>query len=210
MTRVLLLSVVALAAAFASAGCGADQADQAAARAEPGGKQCPSAWRAGWQRLADRVDAPVYCPRWLPSPLTGDIGGVRTSINSVSSEDRSYLIGFAWKEREDEVHVNLRGYPGKTVIPTCRQVEIKAGKQVSTSVPCFADEGGHRRMNGIDATIYTVGQDADRWHVSYVWRHRGSLYVLSEHVAPPYSYATVGRNLDRMLRSLALVEPRSP
>ena len=208
MTRVNLFSVVVLAAAFASAGCGADRAGQPAARAETGGQQCPSAWRAGWQRLADRVAAPVYCPGWLPSPLTGDIGGVRTSINSVS-EDRSYLIGFAWKEREDEVHVNLRGYPGRTAIPSCRQVEIKAGRKVSKSVPCFADASGHKRMNGIDATLYTVGQDADRWHISYVWRHRGSLYVLSEHVAPPFSYAAVGRNLDRMLRSLTLVEPRS-
>jgi hypothetical protein len=208
MTRVSLFSIIALAAAFASAGCGADRAGQPAARAESGAKECPRAWRAGWQRLADRVDAPVYCPGWLPSPLTGDIAGVRTSINAVS-KDGSYLIGFAWKEREDEVHVNLRGYPGKTAIPTCRQVEFKAGKEVATSVPCFSDAGGHKRASGIDATVYTVGQDADRWHVSYVWRHRGSLYVLSEHVAPPYSYTSVGRNLDRMLRSLALVEPRS-
>ena len=33
--------------------------------------------------------------------------------------------------------------------------------------------------------MYTVNQDADQWHVLYAWTHNGTLYTLSEHVAPP-------------------------
>jgi hypothetical protein len=36
---------------------------------------CPSAWTHGWQKLANRVDAPVYCPTWMPNPLDARIGG---------------------------------------------------------------------------------------------------------------------------------------
>jgi hypothetical protein len=74
-------------------------------------------------------------------------------------------------------------------------------------IQCFADPNGHRRVAGIDATVYTANQDADRWHVLYAWRHDGSLYALSEHVTPPLTYRKVVANLDRMLRSLVLVRP---
>ena len=54
---------------------------------------------------------------------------------------------------------------------------------------------------------YTANQDADRWHVLYAWRHDGSLYTLSQHVAVPLTYRKVVADLDRMLRSLVLVRP---
>ena len=59
----LLLGVCALLAS----GCSGDakQAEAAAATAAPK-PHCPG--RAGWQRLANRIDAPVYCPGWLPDP----------------------------------------------------------------------------------------------------------------------------------------------
>src|SRR5438034_1056949 len=37
-------------------------------------QSCPAAWQAGWIRLADKVQAPVYCPSWMPSPLDARIG----------------------------------------------------------------------------------------------------------------------------------------
>ena len=52
---------------------------------------------AGWQRLANRINAPVYCPGWLPDPLVSQIGGTWNNINSVS-KDRSYLESFVWQE----------------------------------------------------------------------------------------------------------------
>jgi len=44
------------------------------------------------------------------------------------------------------------------------------------------------KTHGIDATLYTVSRDADQWHLSYLWRANGATYVVSEHVAPPFSF----------------------
>jgi hypothetical protein len=43
--------------------------------------------------------------------------------------------------------------------------------------------------------------------VLYAWHHGGSLYTLSQHIAPPFTYAQVVRSLNRMLRGLAIVRP---
>jgi hypothetical protein len=164
---------------------------------------CPAAWRAGWQALADRIHAPVYCPRWMPYPLDARIGGSYANGESVS-RDRSYLISFIWREPgSSEVHVNLRGYPGRTRTPTCS--DLDTDKQV----PCFSDPRGRVRVGDIIARIYTANQGADQWHVLYAWRRGGSLYAISEHVAPPYTYARVVRNLHRMLINLVVVQPKS-
>jgi hypothetical protein len=100
---------------------------------------CPGP--AGWQKLADRINAPVYCPAWLPDPLIGKLGSQNNNINSVS-KDRSYLESFVWQETGGgaaggELHVNLRGYPGRTKIPTCR-----TGGTDSKNVPCFDNAVG--------------------------------------------------------------------
>lgn len=63
------------------------------------------------------------------------------------------------------------------------------------------------RENGIDATLYTVNQGADQWHVALVWHHRGSLYSVSEHLAPPLNYRKLVSYLRHELRSLVLIEP---
>jgi hypothetical protein len=166
---------------------------------------CPSAWTSGWQALANRIDAPVYCPRWMPNPIDARIGGQWNNINSVD-RDRSYLIGFVWQETgigSGEVHVNFRGYPGRTSIPRCPVSDTGQTRLV----PCFSDPRGTRTAPGIRATMYTVNQGADQWHILYAWRRNGSLYTISEHVAPPLTYRKVVRNLDRLLRSLVLVRP---
>jgi hypothetical protein len=202
MNRLLLVPLALAALTAVVSGCGgAEPASQAA------GLGCPAKWRDGWQKLADRIDAAVYCPRWLPGPLTAEIGGPWTSINAVD-RDRSYLISFIYKEKSEEIHVNFRGYPGRPAIPTCIDTQVGAGKPRRRRIPCFSDPGGEKRVAGIRATVYTVNQDADQWHVLYAWRRNGSLYTLSEHVAPPFSYSRVIENLDRMLRNLVLVEPR--
>ena len=56
--------------------------------------------------------------------------------------------------------------------------------------------------------MYTVNHGADSWHVLFAWRRGGSLYTLSEHVAPPLSFSKVVANLKRMLDGLVLVRPR--
>jgi hypothetical protein len=190
------LGLLALAAALAGCSDGGGRAG-AAVKAKPG---CHAV--AGWQKLADQVKAPVYCPNWMPDPLNGVIKGQWNNIYSVSP-DRSYLVGFIWFEHgSGELHVNLRGYPGRTAIPKC-PASVGSG-----TVPCFADPHGHARANGIDATIYTVNQGADQWHVLFAWHRHGSLYTLSQHVAAPLTYQQVVVDLKRMLRDLVLVAPR--
>jgi hypothetical protein len=178
----------------------------AAAPAEPAKAACPKTWAASWQRLADRIHAPVYCPAYLPDPLTGQIGGRWNNIDSVD-KDRSYLIGFVWQELGQEIHVNLRGYPGVTKVPTCRNVELVGGKKHVSSVPCFADSRGQKTVAGLRVTEYTVNQDADQWHILYAWRYRGSLYTVSQHVAPPLTFPRVVQSLNRIMGSLVLVRP---
>jgi hypothetical protein len=88
-----------------------------------------------------------------------------------------------------------------TRIPSCRNADT-GGK-----LPCFADARGVKRVGSIVATLYSVNQDADQWHIAYAWRHAGNLYTLSEHLAPPLDYRHVVRYLDRELRSLELIDP---
>jgi hypothetical protein len=83
------------------------------------------------------------------------------------------------------------------------------GKITHPKMPCFEDPRGKRRFGSTQVTVYTANQGADQWHVLYAWHRRGSLYTLSEHVAPPYTYAQVLSNLDRMMRGLVLIRPGS-
>jgi hypothetical protein len=188
--------------AFVLAGCGGNDAVNAAAKV-----RCPAKAAAGWQKLANRLDAPVFCPSWLPDPLDGVIGSRWNNINEVG-RDRSYLLSWVWQETGPgaaggEKHVNLRGYPGRTRIPKC----VNADSKKRELIPCFSDAAGTVRAGGRTATVYNVNQDADQWHVLYAWHYRGSLYTVSEHVAPPFGYRKVRQNLDRMLRELVLVQP---
>src|SRR5690348_3966898 len=183
-------------------GCGEAKKAAAAPPAPKAACKDPGAWR----KLADRIHAPVYCPGWLPDPLTGKLGAVDNNIHSVSA-DRSYLQSWVWQETGGgaaggELHVNLRAYPGRTKIPTCR-----TGGSDSRNVPCFASPVGRLSANGISSPVYTVNQDADSWHYLLLWRRYGNLYTLSEHVAPPLTGQKVRQYLKHELSSLVLVRP---
>jgi hypothetical protein len=170
---------------------------------------CPKVWAAGWTKLANKVEAPVYCPTWMPNPLDAKIGGQWQDIYSID-KDRSYLVSFLYhgEPPSGDVHVNFRGYPGRTTIPRCKTI-VLAGKNrtLRGTAPCFADPHGTMSANGIKATVYTVNRDADQWHVLLAWRHAGSLYAVSEHVIRPYTFEQVVKNLRRLLQSLVLVRP---
>jgi hypothetical protein len=189
-----------------SAGCRADSAAESATK--PTAPECPRAWRTGWQKLANQVKAPVYCPSWLPEPLSGKIG----PFGSAKYVSRgSYLVAFFWLDntatQTQEVHVNLRGYPGRTAIPVCEDTVTAKGKILHPKMPCFDDARGQKRFGSKKVTVYTANQGSDQWHILYAWRYRGSLYSLSEHLAPPYTYKQVRANLDRMMRGLVLLQP---
>ena len=122
----------------------------AAAGAPAAGKRtCPAGWVKGWQALANKVDAPVYCPTWMPNPLDAKLGGQYEDIYSIG-KDRSYLVGFL--EHGDlssgDVHVNFRGYPGRTTIPTCKTIILSGKKTLRGTTPCFADPIGKKRAPG--------------------------------------------------------------
>jgi hypothetical protein len=201
-------AAVALVALLLAAGCGGGGGGQSEAAGGNGSSaSCPPAARASWQKLADRVGVAVYCPAWLPDPLVGRIGDTSNSVDSVAS-DRSWLQSFLYQQEGQEIHVNLRGYPGHTAVPSCRSVQIVGGRKVVKQVPCFDDPRGTRDVAGTKVTIYGVNQDADQWHVLYAWERDGTLYTVSEHIAPPFTSATrVMRNLDQIMRSLELIEP---
>jgi hypothetical protein len=203
-----LLAIALLAAA--AAGCGSGDGTTSAM----GGAQvlsCPKAWAAGWQGLADDVGSPVYCPSWMPYPLDGQIDGIYKNGRWVDKKDKSYLVSFLWLDQDAgvsrEVHVNLRGYPGRTTVPTCESTSTANGKTVRKPIPCFSDSRGKRRIGNVKVTVYTVNQGIDAWHVLFAWQANGSLYTVSEHVVEPYSYKQVVRNLDRMVKRLVRIEP---
>ena len=179
------------------------------ASARPSAHACPAAWMAGWQHLANVVKAPVYCPAWMPNPLDARIHGDWQDIYSIG-KDRSYLVSFLYhgEGASGDVHVNFRGYPGRTTIPRCKTVVLTGKKTLRGTTPCFSDSAGVQKAPGIRATVYRVNQDADQWHVLLAWRHAGSLYTVSEHVIRPYTYRQVVPNLERLLRSLVLVHPQ--
>jgi hypothetical protein len=196
------VALIGASLSLALAGCGGNAEPAAKAAPEP---RCSGAKLASWQRLASRVDALVYCPTWMPDPLDGVIGSRWNNIDSVDP-DRSYLQSWVWQETGPgvaggELHVNLRGYPGRTKVPRCRDADTNA------KVPCFSDPHGQKRFGPITATLYTSNRDADQWHVAYGWRADGGFYTLSEHVAPPLTYSKVVRYLNRMMASLQPVEP---
>jgi hypothetical protein len=197
--RLRLASVFALVLmALPILGCGggaeADFGEDVVMKSAP---SCPADWRPGWQKLADRIEAPVFCPRWLPAPLTGELDGEWHSTDSVK-RDGSYLMGFIWFEPgSGEVHVNLRGYPGRTQIPDC------------DGRPCFSDPQGKKTVRDFEVQRYAVNRGADTWHLLYAWEHEGSLYTISQHIVPDLglSYGKVAANLDRMMHGLELIEP---
>jgi len=198
MKATIVAAVAALALAAAAPG---------ASGSAPSG--CPAAWAAGWQKLADRVGAPVYCPRWMPNPLDAKIGGDYQDIYSIG-KDRSYLVSFLAHGDlgSGDVHVNFRGYPGRTAIPKCQTIALEGKKTIRGVTNCFSDPAGTKKVPGITATVYRVNQDADQWHVLLAWKYNRSLYTVSEHVIPPYTYAQVVTNLQKLLSNLVLVRPQ--
>jgi hypothetical protein len=209
--RVAFLLAALGAATLLASACGGSGTPPRAASAEEVAARstgCTGAVRASWQRVANRIHAPVFCPSWLPDPFTGKLHDGRWNTIYSVSRDRSYLMGFIWLEAgSGELHVNIRGYPGRTRVPICTDTEITGGKTQRTKVPCFADRQRTKRIGGRSVTIYTRNRDADLWHVLYAWHYRGSLYTISQHVTAPLTYAKVVTSLDRIMRGLVPIQP---
>jgi hypothetical protein len=205
-----VLAIATLALSLSA--CGGDESPAIGAPRETAAVACPKAWQAGWQRLANDVGDLVYCPTWMPPEVDGQIGGRHHNGRWVDRKDRSYLVSFLWVDQDAgvsrEVHVNFRGYPGQTAVPQCESTHTVKGKTFRKPIPCFSDpQPKKRRLGGVTATVYTANQGIDEWHVLYAWKRAGSLYTVSQHVASPYSYSRVVRNLDRITSGLVALEP---
>jgi hypothetical protein len=204
--RIGAVVLAGIVLAICSACSGSESEESQAATSKP--PVCPAQWRAGWQQLANRVGVAVYCPTWMPSPLDAKVGGQWNSDGPAVDKDRSYLVGFLWHEAgAGDVHVNFRAYPGRIGIPRCIDTLTTGRTTRRRSVPCFSDPRETRIVRGRRVTVYTVNRDADQWHVLYAWRRNGTLYTVSEHVAPPLTFNKVMRNLDRLVETAAIVEP---
>lgn len=193
-----LLAVLAVLVGLAAGCAGDDVTSPAASASSP--PTCPAQFRAGWQRLANRVDAPVYCPRWLPDPLKPE-----AHLHSPIGADRSWQIGFhEYELRSVELHVVVSGYPNGRP-PQCE--DLKTGEFGS----CWQERHGTRRIGDRVVTVYERGVGHEASHVVYAWRERGTLYAASMHVdhrpnsALPRS--RVKNQLARVVQSLVPIEP---
>ena len=210
-SSLLVLALVAAIAAGAAA-CGGGDAGQPNASAAV--TRCPASAVVGWRQVSRRAGIPVYCPAWLPSPLEptidrGDTPGAENATVAFS-RDGSYLVSWIWAEAQTgEVHVILRGYPNRTTIPTCVLTGSGSSASARHRVPCFADPHGTITVGDVHATLYTVNQGADQWHLLYAWRHAGSLYTISQHVAAPLGVTQVKADLHRMLQNLVTADAAS-
>ena len=99
MRALLLIAGLSAACALLAAGCGTDAGPLAKPpTAAKGPKKARCAYPVGWRRLANRIAAPVYCPGWLPDPLTSQIGGKWSNIDSVSKELKKVIAYvFTWE-----------------------------------------------------------------------------------------------------------------
>src|SRR3954464_3000230 len=151
-TTPLALLPLAAALLIGASGCGGSTSKglaPAASATKAAAPRCPAAWAAGWKKLAKRVDAPVYCPTWLPQPLDARMGGEYVK-GPYTKQDHSYLVAMIWFEmmpdNPHEVHVNLRGYPGSTAMPICEDTIVSGKKVLRPKIPCFADAREHLRV----------------------------------------------------------------
>jgi hypothetical protein len=194
----LLFFVLLIASACGGGSSTANSPTNASGNVPASAAICPPAWKPGWQQLANRIHAPVYCPSWMPAPLTGEIGGPWNTMRSVR-KDGSYLMGFLWYETNvAETHVNFRAYPGQTAVPSCN------------GQPCFNDPIVKKQIGRFICQPYTVNRGADTWHLLYAWQANGTLYTVSQHIVPGLgiTYAKVTANLDKMVRGLVRIDPQ--
>jgi hypothetical protein len=188
----LALVVAPIAAVALTAGVWQD--DGGTDPAGPSGS-CPAEWRAEWQGLADRIDAPVYCPGWLPAALASEAH--HASVDA----DGSYQAGFHDPEvRFGDIHVVVARYPG-TEFPRCTDLETRK------VVPCANKPTVRKRLAGLSVTLYerTWGHEAN--HLLYAWTYQGSLYTASIHRDRTVTRAIVLRHLERVVRNLERIDP---
>ncbi len=116
--------------------------------------RAPCTQLGGWQRLANKIKAPVYCPSWLPDPLVPQIGNRWNNIDAVD-KDRSYLESWAWQEaaglNTQEIHVDPARLPGPDGDPaTCQDVTTVNGKTYRKKIAVLPGSARHLALDERD------------------------------------------------------------
>jgi len=172
--------IAAIVVALAAPACsGGDDASTTAPSSEPPAStapatpaECPSAIASGWQRWANRVDETVYCPTFMPSPVTAEIGG---QWNTAIAPGRSWQLGFTWLEHDDLVHIVFEAVPRTRWPISCE------------GVPCFDDRTGTERIGDHEVTWYDRNEASHSGHIAAVFRSGGMVQIVSMHVYQPHA-----------------------
>ena len=184
-------SLLALLAACACGGGAA--ADPVSSRPAA---TCPATLEPGWQQWTNRIGAVVYCPSYVPPPITAEIDG---QWNTAKAPGRRWQLGFAWLEHDQLEHLVFEGYPDAAWPPTC------PGKPRR---PCFAHVVGKDTINGFDVTWYDHNQASHWHHLAATFAANGYHYVVSMHIIDPYgSEQKVRAALTRTLQGLVPLKP---
>ena len=174
-----------------------DDGRTVAGRAERRRRSRTAPSRPGWQKLANRIAAAVVLPglaarsarpRRSAAAGTTSTRSAATAATSRASSGRRREVGRQrGRRRAARQPARLSGCDGDPDLPE--------GGGDNTPTRASRTRAATYAANGIEATLYTVNQDADQWHLLLAWHHSGSLYTLSEHLAPPLNYRKLVRYL---------------
>jgi len=154
-------------------GCGsAAEEPVAVAAVKPATPHC--AYPAGWGGAREphsrrRSIAPV----WLPDPLTDQLKARGTTST------RSALTGATSKVSSGRTPISAARAASSTstcVLPGPHQDPgLHHGRRRQPERAVLRRPARHITEQGIKATLFTVNQDADEWHLLLAWRHAGGL-----------------------------------
>jgi hypothetical protein len=182
-------ALLAVAVALTLAGCTSGNSSRPSEA-----PACPHAWAAGWKTWAGRVDATVYCPTWLPSPIDARIGG---QWSTESSAGRHWQLGFVWRDEDFSglVHVVFEGAPEG-------DWPLRCG-----GPPCFAGRSGSEDVNGRHVVWYDHDLGSSSGHVAAVFHAGGHVYIVSMHVFGDVGPARTRAMVRRIVAGLVPVRP---
>jgi hypothetical protein len=155
---------------------------------------CPPGRAASWQRFADRVHMPVFCPAWLPVQLDGSVSGPDTTV---ASPGRHWQVQLVWRADDFSqlIHVVFEGFAPGTWPPDC------GGEH------CFGGAAGSETIAGHRVTWYADDRGSSTGHIAAAFRSGRNRYTVSLHVIDPYTAASARATVRRIVAGLVPTPP---
>ena len=190
-----MAAMLVVVAILMAAGCGGSSSADTTPSTAAAAHGCPKSWRPGWQKWADRVQMPVYCPGWMPT-VTGQI---HSQWNTAYAPGRdNWQLGFAWLEFNNLVHIIFEGYVPQAFPPHCE------------GGPCFAGYLGSQQVGAFRVRWYDHNLASHTGHIAAIFHANGRVYVVSMHIAPPSTTLTRTKaEVVHILKSLTKIDPQS-